>query len=100
MGALKRTPKQYKTPPLRRHDGLTPKDAATLYAVTKARPPKQDESDAYALAQEFSADVDDVLELVCERRAIRTYEGNHSPETANVLGLEDARVILLARLHR
>lgn len=99
MGALKR-PKQYRMPPLKRHDGLTPNDAATLYAVTKARPPKQDESDAYDLAREFNADVDDVLELVCERRAIRMYEGNHSPESAAQLGLEDARVILLARLHR
>ena len=83
---------------LKRHDGLTPAEAAIEFRVAKARAPKQDETDAIELAREFGADIDDVLELVCERRAIRMYEGNYSPARADELGLEDARCILVRRL--
>lgn len=93
-------PKRHAMRRLQRHDGLTPAEAALQFRVAKARAPKHDETGAIELAREMGADIDDVLELVCERRAIRQYEGNHSPEDADRLGLEDARTILMARIHR
>jgi len=49
------------------------------------------------LAQEFGADVADVLELFAEREAIRTYEANASPDEAREGALADVRSILEAK---
>ena len=68
--------------------------------IKQATPPKRDETDAIELAREFGADIDDVLELVEERRSIRQYEGNLSQADADRLGLDDARDILAARPRR
>jgi hypothetical protein len=89
-------------PPLKRHDGLTPDDAATLYAVTKARPPKLDRDHAavIALAREIGADVADAIDFYEDRAAQREYEANVSREAAEAGALDDVRVIFLARLHR
>jgi hypothetical protein len=92
VGALKRATRRWA-----RHDGLTPKDAATLDAVKRAKPPKRDETAAIELAQEFGADVADVLELFAEREAIRLYEANAAPDDAHAGALEDVRDILTRR---
>jgi hypothetical protein len=88
--------KTAKTARYRRHDGLTPADAAKQYSVKQARPPKRDESAAIELAKLYGADVADVVELWHERAAIRSYEANDSVEDAEVGALTDVRSILEA----
>ena len=81
----------------RRHDGLTPRDAALRFAVMKAKPPRRDEAAAIELALEFGANVADVVEIWHERAAIRTYEANSSVDDADREALADVRQILEAK---
>ena len=84
----------------KRRPSIHPKEAAILDRVRRARPPKRDESAAIELAQEFGADVADVLELYDERSGVREYEGNVSRAEAESGALQDVRDILTARSRR
>lgn len=84
----------------KRRPAIHPNERVMQAWIKQARPPKQDETGAIELAREFDADIDDVLELVAERRAIRQYEGNLSRADADRLGLDDARDILESRRSR
>jgi hypothetical protein len=81
----------------RRHDGLSPTEAAKQYAVKQATPPKRDDTAAIELAIEFGADVDDVLELYTERAGIRQWDGGESIDNAEVGAIGDVRAILQLR---
>lgn len=81
----------------RRHDGLTPNEAAAQYSVAKARPPKRDHALVIELAQKLGADVADAIDWYEDRAAQREYEGNVSREDAETLALLDVRDILTAR---
>jgi hypothetical protein len=65
--------------------------------VKRAKPPRRDETAAIELAQEFGADVADVLDWFEDRAAQREYEGNSSRADAESGALEDVRDILSRR---
>lgn len=94
MGALKR-PTKHRAP-LRRHDGLTPKEAATQFVVSraKANEPKWDSDGLYAeaaaeRAKEWGVPFHEVYEEWAERSAVRAYLGEFSVDEAERLAWVD-----------
>lgn len=98
MPLAKRKPEPRRT--FKRHDGLTPKEAALRFAMAKAQPPKRNHDAVIELARELGADVADAIDWYEDRASQREYEANLPRADAERLALEDVREILTAKIHR